>query len=167
MSLCLCWSVTKRKAAFESSWIQYGCELWLALISSLMVGLIWKSLFGQNWGRAASQLVPNNLANISLSVPVQLREQMRCLFTDRCNWKLRSAPNFALLQWTVLKKLCGLLAITEAAGQEMCAVELRQGNIQETSHRLLCCSQLQSSTSGGGSSTEQSIKMKCCFCLWC
>lgn len=74
-----------------------------------MVGLIWKSLFGQNWGRAASQLVPNNLANISLSVPVQLREQMRCLFTDRCNWKLRSAPNFALLQWTVLKNCVGSL----------------------------------------------------------
>lgn len=125
-----------------------------------MVGLIWKSLFGQNWGRAASQLVPNKLANISLSVPVQLREQMRCLFTDRCNWKLRSTPNCALPQWRVLKKLCGHLAITQAAGQETRPVELGQGNIQESSHWLLCCSQLYSTTSGGGSSTEQSIKMK-------
>lgn len=123
-----------------------------------MVGLIWKSLFGQNWGRAASQLVADNLANISLSVPVQLREQMRCLFTDRCNWRLRSMPNFALPQWRVLKTLCGHFAITQAAGQETCPVGLGQGNTRGTSHGLLPCSQLHSSTSGGGSSTEQSIQ---------
>lgn len=108
-----------------------------------MVGLIWKSLFGQNWGRAASQLVPNNVANISLSVPAQLREQMHCLFTDRCNWKLGSMPNFALPQWTVLKKLCGHLAIAQTVGQETQAVEFGQGKVREPSHWLLCCSQLQ------------------------